>query len=87
MALGDYLNATTYLQVIPARLQVHGFSVLPVWYDQFTWLMFRQCGETIEVDLGDVFAANFRVVGISLLGPERQNLQFRSGVTRKRGVS
>ncbi|STI18654.1 fimbrial-like adhesin protein [Escherichia coli] len=33
--------------------------------------MFRQCREkTIEVDLGDVFAANFRVVGISLLGPE-----------------
>ncbi len=61
MAWRDYLNATTYPQVIPARLQDTGFSVLPVWYYQFTWLMFRNAGETIEVDLGDVFAANFRV--------------------------
>lgn len=37
-------------------------------------------GETIEVDLGDVFAANFRVVGHKPLDPERQNSQFQSGV-------
>ncbi len=41
-------------------------------------------GETIEVDLGDVFAANFRVVGHKPLGARTaETSQFQSGVTRE----
>ncbi len=60
-----------------------GSRVLPVCMYQSLGSCSVNAGETIEVDLGDVFAANFRVVGHKPLGPERQNLQFRSGVTRE----
>ena len=58
--------------MIPARLQVHRF------YLSGTINSLGSCsvnaGETIEVDLGDVFAANFRVVGHKPLGARTAEL-------------